>query len=372
MDILESFMACVEAQVGKPYVWGSNGPEGFDCSGLIVFGLRQVGLLRAHEDLHSSTLIERTVPLRVPEAIATCGAFLYMPGHIAVSRGDASTIEARNPSQGTGFFNTRGRGWTRAGMFNWKDTKMTWTGKMASPIKGNVSCEWRGYTGHAGIDIAASVGTPVYAAYAGTIEAVGWNIVGGRTGRGILIRNSDGEKQYYGHLSDPHVSLGQSVVLGEHIGLSGDTGNVTGPHLHFETWNSNGIDVNPRDHFSFHGVAPGSLTGQLEADSRYSRAVDGDFSYHTALSFQSWLKRRSYYAGALDGSFEMESWKSVQRWLTQSGYYEHALDGDPGEWTIKGLQRALQNEGYYQGFNLDGRLRVETIKALQSYLSSHL
>ena len=139
---------------------------------------------------------------------------------------------------------------------------------MASPVKGWVSMEWRGYEGHAGMDIACPVGTPVYAAYAGTVERTGDFSDIGRSGdRNILIRNPDQEAQYYGHLEECLVKVGDRIRKGQLIGYSGARGNVTGPHLHFETWRAGGNggvdeDMNPRIHFESHGVIPGSTTGQ--------------------------------------------------------------------------------------------------------------
>ena len=139
---------------------------------------------------------------------------------------------------------------------------------MASPVEGWVSCEWRGYEGHAGMDIACPVGTPVYAAYAGTVERTGDFSDIGRSGdRNILIRNPDQEAQYYGHLEECLVKVGDRIRKGQLIGYSGARGNVTGPHLHFETWRAGGNggvdeDMDPRMHFESHGVIPGSTTGQ--------------------------------------------------------------------------------------------------------------
>lgn len=380
MSELENFMDIIEAQAGKPYVWGSDGPESFDCSGLGVFGLRGIGRLGPREDRHSSALIGMTTTISIEEALQTRGAFLYMPGHIAYSRGDGSTIEARNPEVGTGFFDAHGRGWTRAGIIDWKDTPMAWSGKMASPVKGRVSCEWRGYTGHSGIDIAAPTGTPVYAAYAGTVEKAGTAVVSGRSGKGIVIRNADREAQYYGHLNSISVAVGQPVDQGQLIGYSGATGNVTGPHLHFEIWIKNGAgrvnqDTNPRAHFNAHGVVPGSTTGQSTAQDTstlYTRAIDGDFSGHSVKSLQAWLTRRKYYDRQIDGVMGVETWRAVQRWLTKDGYYNRAVDGIVGPYTILGVQKALQNAGYYRGYALDGDFGVQTKKAWQTYLSKHL
>lgn len=108
------------------------------------------------------------------------------------------------------------------------------------------------------------------------------------------------------------------------------------------------------------------------ASTLYDRVIDGGFGSYTVKSWQSWLKRRGYYTHATDGFMGVESWKAVQRWLKKDGYYNRSTDGDPGEWTIKGVQRALQNAGFYKGFKVDGVFGKETVKALQSYLSTHL
>lgn len=141
---------------------------------------------------------------------------------------------------------------------------------MASPVVGEVSCEWRCYPFHAGMDIACPVGTPVYAAFAGVVREAGEMDpdLYGRSGIGARVENPDTESQYYGHLSELFVKPGDTVRLGHIIGLSGATGNVSGPHLHFECWTAggtfwNGRDQDPRDWFKAHGVVPGSSYGQL-------------------------------------------------------------------------------------------------------------
>ncbi|WP_242622691.1 M23 family metallopeptidase [Lachnoclostridium sp. Marseille-P6806] len=94
---------------------------------------------------------------------------------------------------------------------------------------------------HQGIDIAVSVGTAVMASSAGTVVSAGW-----QSGYGyvVYIQHADGRQTRYGHLSKILVSSGQSVTQGQKIALSGNTGNSTGPHLHFEI-RINGTAVNP-------------------------------------------------------------------------------------------------------------------------------
>jgi murein DD-endopeptidase MepM/ murein hydrolase activator NlpD len=106
---------------------------------------------------------------------------------------------------------------------------------------------------HTGIDFHAASGTPVHAVGTGTVVSTGW---GGAYGNQIVIRMADGMYTQYGHLSSIGVTVGQRVTPGLQIGLSGATGNVTGPHLHFEarTTPDYGSDVDPVAYLRKHGV----------------------------------------------------------------------------------------------------------------------
>lgn len=95
---------------------------------------------------------------------------------------------------------------------------------------------------HLGIDIAAGLGAPVYAADSGVVVTAGWNSSG--YGNVIMIDHGNGYSTVYGHLNQINVSLCTGVAQGELIGLAGSTGNSTGAHLHFEVREPGGY-VNP-------------------------------------------------------------------------------------------------------------------------------
>ncbi|AYN38401.1 LysM peptidoglycan-binding domain-containing protein [Streptomyces dangxiongensis] len=109
---------------------------------------------------------------------------------------------------------------------------------------------------HTGVDFVVPTGTPLKAVAAGTVVSAGW---GGAYGNQVVIRLNDGYYAQYGHLSHLSVSAGQSVTPGQPIGLSGATGNVTGPHLHFEirTTPAYGSDIDPVGYLRRHGLAVG-------------------------------------------------------------------------------------------------------------------
>ena len=84
---------------------------------------------------------------------------------------------------------------------------------------------------HEGIDIAAPIGTPIRAAGGGTVEATGADVAYGMF---VLLRHPDGYETMYGHASRVLVREGDTISAGVVIGLTGNSGRSTAPHLHFE------------------------------------------------------------------------------------------------------------------------------------------
>lgn len=122
-----------------------------------------------------------------------------------------------------------------------------YSGRFFWPASGEYSSSYgpRGGRMHRGIDIAAAVGTPIYAAMNGTVVYTGWESGYGMT---VEIKHPNGLVTRYAHCSQIFVSNGQQVDGGQKIAAMGTTGNVTGPHLHFEVL-VNGVQVNPRQYF---------------------------------------------------------------------------------------------------------------------------
>jgi murein DD-endopeptidase MepM/ murein hydrolase activator NlpD len=101
----------------------------------------------------------------------------------------------------------------------------------------------RGY--HTGIDVACKVGTDIIAVADGKIENANW----GKSYGVQLVQKVEGGWVIYAHLSKTLVKPGDKVVKGQHIAESGNTGNSSGPHLHFEQrsnikWSA-GKDIDP-------------------------------------------------------------------------------------------------------------------------------
>ncbi|MFE2285232.1 M23 family metallopeptidase [Streptomyces sp. NPDC059443] len=106
---------------------------------------------------------------------------------------------------------------------------------------------------HTGIDFHAASGTEVHAVGMGTVVEAGW---GGAYGNNVVIKHADGTYTQYGHMTSLSVSVGQQVTPGQQIGLSGSTGNSSGPHLHFEARSGEayGTDIDPVAYLRSHGV----------------------------------------------------------------------------------------------------------------------
>ncbi|MBT2414406.1 peptidoglycan DD-metalloendopeptidase family protein [Streptomyces sp. ISL-12] len=125
-------------------------------------------------------------------------------------------------------------------------------GTVGTPYHQSGSMWSSGY--HTGTDFVVPTGTSLKAVGAGTVVTAGW---GGAYGNQVVIKLADGTYAQYAHLSSLSVSSGDSVTAGQQIGLSGATGNVTGPHLHFEirTTPDYGSDIDPLAYLRSKGVS---------------------------------------------------------------------------------------------------------------------
>jgi len=110
---------------------------------------------------------------------------------------------------------------------------------MGMPIDGYLTQSFSGH--HKGLDFGAPEGTPVRATMEGRVIHAGWNDDG--YGNLVIIENQS-YRTYFAHLSEIAIRIGQRVHAGEIIALSGNTGNSTGPHLHYEI-RRNGRPIDP-------------------------------------------------------------------------------------------------------------------------------
>lgn len=105
----------------------------------------------------------------------------------------------------------------------------------------------RGIGFHSGVDFRGKMGDTIKATGKGVVTFAGYN---GGYGRSIEIKHSETLRTYYAHLSKIDVKEGDIINSGQHIGLLGNTGRSTGPHLHYEI-NFNNNKINPINYFNF-------------------------------------------------------------------------------------------------------------------------
>lgn len=166
------------------------------------------------------------------------GTFLIIPGGSRpVKDWGPPAITRTNPASaryyGEGSCGEIYEGAIGVGTFVWPTTDHGISGYTFDPVV------------HPGIDISGAEGNPVYATDSGVIVYAGWSDYG--YGYLIVIDHGTGWQSAYAHLSSVAVSCGQSVYQGGFIGGLGNTGNSSGPHLHFEL-SINGVKVNPLDY----------------------------------------------------------------------------------------------------------------------------
>ena len=129
------------------------------------------------------------------------------------------------------------------------DRKKFWKGSFELPIRSEVTSEFgtrRVYNGalkgfHSGLDLRAPVGTPIYSAAPGRV-ALAKDLF--FTGNTVILDHGYGVMTLYAHMSELKVKVGDLVSLKQLVGLSGQTGRVNGPHLHWQAV-IDGVKVNP-------------------------------------------------------------------------------------------------------------------------------
>jgi septal ring factor EnvC (AmiA/AmiB activator) len=131
-----------------------------------------------------------------------------------------------------------------SGNFGGAEGSLDWPlqGRLIGRFGPETHPKWGTVTPNNGVDIEASIGTPVRAVARGRVEYTSEDY--GTYGQMIILNHGDGYFTLYGHLSEISVSVGQEVEIGTTIARSGDTGSLKGPILHFEV-RKGGIPLDP-------------------------------------------------------------------------------------------------------------------------------
>ncbi|MEU4181180.1 peptidoglycan-binding protein [Streptomyces sp. NPDC026589] len=231
----------------------------------------------------------------------------------------------------------------------------------------------RGGASHAGQDVSNSTGTAVHAAAGGTVVRRSWGGgLPGRTGNALVIAHGDNQYTYYGHLSAYRVALNARVSAGQRIADMGATGNVTGPHLHFETHAGRlGTTVNPVAFLAARGVdlsggwsriAPGArgatvvVIQHLMNQRGHKLAADGQYGSVSVEAVKRFQRSRGL---AADGQVGPATWPELVYTLRQGASGSH----------VRALQTALNRRG--ARLAVDGGFGSVTTSAVRAYQSGN-
>ncbi|QKW50569.1 peptidoglycan-binding protein [Streptomyces buecherae] len=226
----------------------------------------------------------------------------------------------------------------------------------------------RGGGPHAGQDVTSSVGTAIYAAAAGTVIRRGSGVLGGRSGNGLVISHGGGRYTYYGHLHRFRVGLNAGVGAGQRIADMGATGNVTGPHLHFEA-HSGGLGgvTNPVSHLAARGVGLGGGWPTLDPGAGgatvkalqyvltrrgHELVADGDYGAVSVRAVRTFQSARELVA---DGQVGPKTWPHLVYTLRQGHSGSH----------VRGLRTVLNKHS--AGLAVDGGFGSVTRTAVRAF-----
>ena len=214
------------------------------------FGLRQDTIISAN-NLQNASSIRQGIQLRIPNMDGISHkvrsgenlSYLAKTYAIDITRiVDANDLASGTISAGQSLFIPNAR-LSSASLRNFYGERFVW------PARGRISSSF-GYranpftglrTYHSAIDIVVSPGTKVKATAEGSVADTGYNSVFGNY---IILKHASGYQSLYAHLSNIGVKEGSSIAQGATIGLSGNTGQSTGPHLHFSIF-KNGQALDP-------------------------------------------------------------------------------------------------------------------------------
>lgn len=152
---------------------------------------------------------------------------------------------------------------------------------------------------HRGLDFGISEGTKVGAAFSGVVDSMTTGY-GGGYGNSVYIAGDNGVYYRYAHLSKIGVKAGQRINAGDTIGLSGNTGNSTGPHLHFQTDRPKGSrnDINP---YSFVTAALFGATGDINVGDNGQTSSTGTSSSIAGMPVATRRSIPKAFRGAQEG-----------------------------------------------------------------------
>lgn len=186
---------------------------------------------------------------------------------------------------------------------------------------------------HTGIDYRAAVGTSIYATKRGRVVHTGYGGAGAAYGNHVIIQswhNGRRRRHLYAHLSSSAVYTGQKVSAGQFLGRSGATGNVTGPHLHYEE------RLYPFGYWNFTSPVLQKFRPPVKVTVSLSKLKPGKRNRHVRR-VQRRLRRRVNKSLQITGYFGPATRQAYRKWQHKCGYTGADADGLPGRKSLEKL-----------------------------------
>jgi hypothetical protein len=186
---------------------------------------------------------------------------------------------------------------------------------------------------HTGQDFPMKIGSPVSATLDGYVSSIN---PGPDYGTAVVIDHPNGYQTVYGHLSERSVNLGDFVSKGQKVGKSGNTGNTTGPHLHYEVRQGKNNPVNP-DVLTYFGASSpvGTANSEAMATSGTSSSASNIAGTRAILGTgdqQEWAKQ---FLGRIGAPVTDTNLKSVNTWMRfEGGHWKNSAHYNPLNTTL--------------------------------------
>lgn len=238
------------------------------------------------------------------------------------------------------------------------------------PFNGNytVTQEFKGPSVHDGLDLVALVDKSVHCVVEGTVVYAGWENPSNHAqgfGQYVAVRTAGNNIWYYGHLSSISVGLGAKVSTGHVLGIMGNTGHSTGPHLHICV-RPNGVKANALNVANILGIKNclGPVTyihGDVSTvtTSKKIDTMTWAFKYDAGILELQKILHNKGYAVSIDGVAGPETYSAAKKFTINRG--------DQGPLT-HWVQQRLMSKGYSVGScGADGIAGTSTMQAIKCF-----
>jgi len=186
---------------------------------------------------------------------------------------------------------------------------------------------------HTGQDFPMKIGSPVSASLDGYVSSIN---PGSDYGTAVVIDHPNGYQTVYGHLSERSVNLGDFVSKGQKIGKSGNTGNTTGPHLHYEVRQGKNNPVNPDVLTYFGAESPvGTVGSGSMSTSATSSSASNTAGTRAILGTGDQQEWATQFLGRIGAPVTDTNLKSVNTWMRfEGGHWKNSAHYNPLNTTL--------------------------------------